>query len=480
MLDINDLAEGKAHCDVTGCSPSPCHTRVAIGVDYTGYETYDYTFRDPATGKEVGDKITGTSGSFMWGHGVNDCFYMAMDDAHRPYKLWRHTMGTAQAKDVCLFTEADEKFWAGIARTDDKRFLVLESSGKITSECYLLDLTEAASPSQQLKLVQAREHDVLYSVETWEDLLLVMTNKDAKNFKLCFAPLSAVGSSDAPEWQDLIPHDPARTLEELSVFKNFLVIYGREGGLAKIWTVNTSEVRAYATAVAAGDTSVPAPKLHAIPSFKGEANCVMEAAAGNYTYEAPFVRYSYSSMVTPNCVVDYFPHGKAAVDTRQWGPAIEEPRAPENAIVRKMQEVPGYDPTLYRTIRTFAKAPDGRDIPMSILYRPDKYKPHHTTTDLADAPYVGASPVLLYGYGSYGMSMDPWFNSDRFSLVDRGVAYVIAHIRGGSEMGRFWYEAEGKLLNKRNTFTVRGARMPPTTMSRIEVIHFDRSHRTMR
>jgi len=402
ILDVNQLAEGQKYCDVGDWSPDPkTHGILAYSVDFSGYETYEVLFKDLATGELLQDRIPNTSGSVEWGKDRGEVYYTTLDDAHRPYKLWRHRLGTPVAEDELLFTEEDEKFWSGIGKTDSGRFLVLSSGGKETSESHFIDLE---SEDRVLQPVAPRRHGVRYSVEHWgEDFFIVTNADDCTEYKLVKTPVVAPG---AENWKDVFPYDPKTKVSYVSCFANHLVLSGRADGLKRFWVLNPRDL-------AQGKREIEMPEP--IYSLSG---------SNNYVFDTDKFRFGYSSLTTPTSVFDY--------DLNQG-----------TMECLKEEEVPNYERGLYTSERTMATARDGTRVMLSLVYRKDAYP---------QGKENGPMPVFLYSYGSYGHSIDPTFSFTRLSYLDRGVVFCIAHIRGGGEMGQYWYEKEGKYLTKKNTF----------------------------
>eukprot|EP00903_Cladosiphon_okamuranus_P021564 g19826.t1 len=407
VLDENVQAEGADYCDIADVSPSPGgHDLAAYAADMTGYETYDVRFRDVATGKDLDDVIAKTSGDVCWGADATTVFYTTQDDEHRPHKLWLHTLGTPQAEDVLLYTEDDQLMWMGIGKTDSERFLTMNVGSKTTSEIRFIDLqgVQGAEAHRGLSLntLAARTEGVRYGAEHWGDDFYMVTNKDGcKNSKLVKAPISSPGSEN---WIDVTPYDPAVCLKGILCFKNHIVLTGRENGLAQLW------IRDMRTG---GSHRLEHPEQ----AYATYSTC-------NMVFDTSTLRFGYQSMVSPRAVFDY------DMDTKV-------------RTLLKEKEVPGYDRSMYTCERTAVKARDGVEVPMSMVYRKDLYP---------DGLAGKKAPCMLYGYGSYGASIEPTFDFTRLSFLNRGMVYVIAHIRGGGEMGRPWYEDGGKYLTKRNTF----------------------------
>jgi oligopeptidase B len=398
ILDHNVLGKGKSHCDVQHVEMSPDHALLAFTVDFTGYETYDIIVRQLATGNQV-DKVEGCAGQIVWGKTNQEFFYTTMDDEHRPHKVWRHKLGQPQSSDECLLTEDDELFWLDIDKTCSGRFLVIDSGSPTRSEVHLLDL-EATGAT--IKQVEPRSEDHRYSVEHWGDHLYIITNTDGCiNSKLMQTPIAATGKKN---WKDVMPYEKTSKLDYLVCFENHVVINGRGNGLkmCKVMDMRTGKVADLKFDEEAYDTY---PKK-------------------NREWKTSRFRYGYSSMVTPHSTFEY---------DMQTG---------EKQLLKE-QTVPKYDRSLYASERVFATAKDGTKVPISLVYRKDcRY-----------AKSKQPSPMMLYGYGSYGICIDPSFDAKGISYLDRGMIFAIAHIRGGGEMGRHWYETEGKYLNKMNTFT---------------------------
>jgi oligopeptidase B len=402
LLDENALAEGNAYLAVADLEMSPDHRLLAYAVDTTGDERYTLRLRDVGAGTELPEAIEGTSYGVAWGDEAT-VFYTRPDEANRPFQAWRHVVGTDPSADVLVLEEPDERFHLGIRRTKDGAFVVLELHSKITSETHLVP---TADPLGAPRLVAERRPGVEYAVEHHGSDLLVLTNDEAENFRLMAAP---DGDPAAANWREVLPHRPEIRLEGIDVFRRHLVCYERVDGCARIRVILLGAEAPFAGPLAAGSL-IDSPELPA--TFAGGANP---------EFDTTVLRYEYTSMLTPRSVFDL----DMATDER---------------ALRKQQVVlGGYDPSAYRTERLWATAPDGMQVPVSVVRR-------------ADVAADGTAPCLLYGYGAYEHSIDPGFSSIRLSLLDRGVVFAIAHVRGGGELGRHWYE-DGKLLHKPHTFT---------------------------
>jgi oligopeptidase B len=395
LLDVNAEAGDAEFFSLGGLDVSPDGTLLAWSSDRDGDEVYELRFRDLASGADLADVVPGTYYGSAWAADGQTFFYVRPDEAMRPYQVWRHTLGTDPAADVLVHQEDDEHFHLSVGTTKDDRFILVHLGSKVTDEVRFLD---AGDPFGPLSIIHPREQDLEYSVEHLDGQFLIVTNADgAEDFKLMSAPVASPGRSS---WTEVVPYRPGITLSGIDVFVNHLVLFERADGTRRIRVRRRSD----------GDE-------HVIE----ELEAVSTSGGGSAEFDTNQLRYSYTSMVTPGSVFDY------DLDTR------------ERVLLKQQPVLGGYDASLYATERLWAVADDGTRVPMSIVYRRDRVR---------DQP----GPAFLYGYGSYEASMDPGFSSVRLSLLDRGFVYAIAHIRGGGEMGRRWY-LEGKLLEKRNTFT---------------------------
>ncbi len=392
ILDVNALAAGKDFMDVGAVEPSPDGRYLAYSVDDQGAEMFTLLVRDLATGEILGPGVPGTSGEVAWASDNRTLFYVLRDESQRPKKVMRHTLGSDPGTDVLVYEEADPSWWVGIGRSLSGRFIQIGTGTLVASETRLIPADDPTAPP---RVVVPRRDEHLYSVADQGDGLWILTNDRHLNFRLVRAPLDDWSES---AWQEVMPAGDRQYLTGLLALRDWLLVFGRQDGLQQVWVRD-----------AAGAT-------HTI-AFPDAVFAV--GAGANAHYEAATVRLRYDSLVTPPTTYDYDP-------------------AARRLTVRKVQEIPsGYDPALYTSERLMAPARDGTLIPVSVVYRKDFRKD-------------GAGPLHLYGYGSYSMAMDPHFSPSRISLLDRGFAYAIAHIRGGDEFGRPWHDA-GRLLNKPNT-----------------------------
>ncbi|WP_097327885.1 S9 family peptidase [Paractinoplanes atraurantiacus] len=391
LLDGNALAEGKDFFALGTFDVSPDGTRLAYSTDFEGDERFTLKIKDLRTGEVFPDEVPDTSYGTAWSADGSVLFYITVDEAWRPYRVWRHTVGRAAADDVVIFEEPDERFWVGVDLTRSEKFIIVEAGSKITSEVRIIP---AETPTADPILVAPREQGVEYSIEHHGHRLLILHNKDAEDFALSYT------SADAPgDWVELIPHEPGTRLESVDAFTRHIVVSQRRDGLTGLRVMVDGSTDSY-------EMEFPEP-LYSV------------GLAGNPEYDTSSVRISYTSMVTPDAVYD------VDLITRTM-------------TLRKQRPVlGGYNPGDYEQFREWAIADDGTRVPISIVARKGVKRD-------------GAA--VLYGYGSYETSIDPYFSIARLSLLDRGVVFAIAHIRGGGEMGRRWYE-EGKLLAKKNTFT---------------------------
>jgi len=400
LLDLNVEAEGLDYLSLGLFELSPDHRLLAYSLDATGSESYTLCFKDLERGVLLDDRITGVSYGLEWANDSRTVFYTVEDHAKRPYRLFRHELGQ-EGEDALIFEEPDELFRVGIGKTKDHAFFVLYIASIETSECRLL---KADQPTSPFRTVEPREKGHRYRIEHRNGLLYILSNRDAANSKLMTVPV------DRPEeanWQEMIPHDPGIMLNGLDMFEGFLGVYERRGGLRSIRILAFDDREGTGTLPAGHEIAFDEP----VYTVSGGSNPM---------YRSQSLRFTYTSLTTPASVYDY------DMSTR------------ERQLLKRQPVLGDFDKDDYESERLFVTAEDGAKIPVSLVYRKGLER-------------NGAHPCLLYGYGAYGASMDPGFSSHRLSLLDRGVVYAIAHIRGGQEMGRQWYD-QGKFLNKRNSF----------------------------
>jgi oligopeptidase B len=393
LLDGNAIAEGHKYFRVGNFAASPNHKLLAYSVDYEGDEAYTIHVKNLATGKLLADTIKNTYYSLEWGNDNATFFYTVLDAAKRPYKVYRHTLGVKRNTLVCH--ETDERFTVELEKTGSRAYILINIGSSLTSEVRYI---KADHPKGRfatlLPRVQETEYDVTHHGDSW----FIRTNEGAKTFKLVEAP---VKDPTRPNWKEVMAARPEATIEGVTAFKDDLVTEERDRGLIKIRIQNFST----------GNTH-----------YIAFTEPVYTASIGaNAEYDTKLLRFNYTSLVTPNSVFDY------NMDTR------------ERELKKQQPVLGGYDPSKYQSERIYATAPDGVKVPISLVYKKGLVQNGH-------------APMLLYGYGAYGISMDPTFSSDRLSLLDRGMIYAIAHIRGGADLGKPWHE-DGRILKKNNTFT---------------------------
>jgi oligopeptidase B len=402
LLDGNELAGDEKFFSMGAFSVSPDARLLAYSTDFTGGERFTLRVKDLVTGKTSPDEIPDTFYGAAWSRDGSALFYVTVDEAWRPYRVWRHMVGSPASKDVIAYEEADEKFWVGIELARSERYLVISTSSKLTSEAWLLD---AAQPEAEFSVVARRRPGVEYSVEhqvraDGTDRLLILHNDHAENFELAEAPVG-----DPSAWTPVISHREDTRLLGVDAFADYLVVHLRRDGLTGLRIVRLD----------GADHEV---------AFGEPVYTV--APGANPEYESRLFRLGYASLITPDSVYDCdMTTGELTLLKRR--PVLPLPGGGD------------YDPGDYEQYREWATAADGTRIPISLVCR-------------KGTPRDGSSPFLLYGYGSYEISVDPSFSIPRLSLLDRGFGYAIAHVRGGGEMGRRWYD-DGKMLRKINTFT---------------------------
>jgi len=395
ILDGDALAKQSTYFKIGGTRHSPDHRLEAWSADLLGSEFYTLRVRRWDTGEDLPDTLTETSGSVVWGRDGSFFFYVRVDENHRPLKVYRHILGTTQADDVLVYEEKDVGWFTRIAESASGRFCIVSGGDHDTTEQRLVDL---ASPDAEPRLIAPREKGVRYSVADRADTLFILTNEGAAiDFRIVTAPLAA---PERANWRELLPHRPGTYIIDIELFAGHLARLERANALPSI------VVRDLATG-----------EEHAI-AFDETAYAL--DMSGGYEFETTALRFVYSSMTTPSEVYDY-------------------DMASRQRTLRKRQVIPsGHDPAAYVTTRVTATARDGAQVPVSLLHRRDLVRD-------------GSAPLLLYGYGSYGMAMPASFSANRLSLVDRGFVYAIAHVRGGADQGWAWY-LDGKREKKTNTF----------------------------
>ncbi len=396
LLNVNKMAKGYDFFNVAGYTTSSNNNLIAYGVDTVSRRLYTLYFKDLTSGEVLNDQIPNTEGRAAWANDNKTVFYALKDTTTlRPYKIMKHVLGTAVASDKVIYTEEDETFNIDVYKTKSKKFLFIISYHTLSTEYRFCD---ADSPDGEFRIIQPRERNLEYNVDHFQDYFYIRTNLDAKNFRLMKTPIDRTTKEN---WTEVIPHSDDILLEGFEIFSNYLVLSERKNGLTQLRIIKWSD------------------RSEHYLDFGEEA--YLAYISMNPDFDTDLLRYGYTSLTTPNSIYDY------NMDTR------------EKTLLKQEEVLGNFDPNNYFTERHFATARDGTKVPISLVYRKGLEKD-------------GNNPLLLYGYGSYGYSTDPAFDSTILSLLDRGFVYAIPHIRGGSEMGRYWYE-EGKLLNKKNTFT---------------------------
>ncbi|PKA84032.1 oligopeptidase B [Ulvibacter sp. MAR_2010_11] len=398
LFNVNEMAEGHSFYNLTSVNVSPDNKWAAFGVDTVSRRKYTIYIKNLETGKIQPQAIELTTGSSTWANDNKTLFYTRKDEQTlRSNQIFRHLRGTDTAKDVLIFTEEDETFNTYVYKTKSDKYLVIGCFSTLTSEFQIL---EANNPSGNFKIFQPRERGLEYGISHMGDSFYVLTNKDdATNFKLM---KTSEKNTTQENWEDVIPHRGDVLMEDIDIFKEFLVVSERNNGLNKLRIIRWDGKEDYY-----------------LP-FDNETYTAYTTQ--NPEFNSKVLRFGYNSLTTPASVIDF------NMDTR------------EKTIMKEVEVLGGkFDKNNYQSERVWATAEDGTKIPISIVYRKGVKK-------------NGKNPLLLYGYGSYGVTIDPYFSSSRLSLIDRGFIFAIAHIRGSEYLGRQWYE-DGKLLKKQNTFT---------------------------
>jgi len=396
MLNVNEMAKGYEFFQVRGLSVSEDNNLLAYGVDTVSRRKYTIYCKNLTTGELLEDVISVTNGGTVWANDGKSFYYTTKDPVTlRTDKVYNHVLGTKQEKDEMIFNEIDETFGTFVYKTKSKKYLVIGSNSTLSTE-YQIALADDVKP--EFKVFQAREKDLEYSISHFGDRFYVKTNLDAKNFRLME---TNENNTLKDNWKEVIPHREDVLLEDLEIFKNYMVLGERKNGLTELRVINQSN-----------------KEEHYI-NFGEETYTAWTST--NLDFDTELLRFGYTSMTTPSSTFDYN-------------------MSTEEKTLLKQQEILGeFNVADYETKRLYAVARDSTKIPISLVYK-------------KGVELDGNNPLLLYAYGSYGYSMDPYFSSTRLTLLNRGFVFAIAHVRGGQEMGRQWYE-DGKLLKKKNTFT---------------------------
>ncbi len=395
MLDVNEMAKGHSYYHVADFSVSPDNKLLVFGVDIVGRRLYTLFFKNLETGEIYADQVLNTTGSGEWADDNKTVFYTMRDETLRPHKIFRHQFGQDSVKDVEIYHEADDTFRTGVYKTKSRKYIMIAVMSTLTTEYRFL---ESSNPTGEFTVVQPRQRNHEYHVAHFGDDFYIHTNWNAKNFRLMKTSVNKTGME---HWQEVIGHRDDTLIEGIEIFEDFLVVEQRYNGLTELRIIEWETWREHK--IDFGEETYTA------------------SVATNPEFASTWLRFNYSSLTTPNSTFDY--HMKTK----------------EKKLLKQQEVVGDFDPSRYHARRLYAVAEDGSKIPISLVYK-------------KGIDSEGGNPLLLYGYGSYGYSIDPFFSSVRLSLLDRGFIFAIAHIRGGQEMGRYWYE-EGKLLKKMNTFT---------------------------
>lgn len=396
LLDVDAMAEGKKYFSLSGFTVSENNELLAYGVDELSRRQYTIEIKNLITGTVYAERITGTAGDPVWASDNATLFYTANNPVSLlSEKIKKHRLNTAPADDVVVYEETDKSNYIGVEKSKNNRYIFILSQATVSSETFYIP---ADQPDAAFRSFQPRMKEVLYEVYALEDRFLIITNQYALNFRLMETPLD---QTTADHWKEIIPHRSEVLLQGLEVFQHFIVINERKHGLASL---RVRELNSGKEHYIHFEEAAYTAAFHANPEFNSNT-----------------LRYSYTSLTTPASIYDY------DMCTR------------EQQLKKRQEVLGGYSPQDYTTERIDAVAKDGTKIPISIVYRKGFEK-------------NGKAPLLLYSYGAYGISMDVGFNSTRLSLLNRGFAFAVAHIRGGQDLGRQWYE-DGKLMKKLNTFT---------------------------
>lgn len=394
ILDLNEIAKHHEYTKLGCYKISPDHKYLAYSLDHNGYETFTLLFKDLETGEILEDKIENTCVTGEWSVDTSTFFYTVLDSAQRPYQIFSHKLKTDSKEDKLIYHEKDEAFYVNISKSNDNKYLFITMVSKTTSEAYYIN---AEKIDEEMKLIEPRKKDIEYYLEHKDGFFYIVHNYDnAINFKVSKV---AVANPEQKNWTDVIPHNDNVRIDFIHCMKDYLVIYERSNGLKHIRIKNDTV-----------DYYIDFPE----PVYTFEP-------AKNRDYNSNLLRFEYESLTTPESIYDF------NMETK------------ERELKKQYEVLGGYNPEEYQSERVFAPANDGTMIPISLVYKKGMQK-------------TGNNLLYLYGYGSYEISIDPAFSSNRISLLDRGFVYAIAHIRGGGDMGRDWYE-NGKFLNKKNTFT---------------------------
>ena len=396
ILDVNILAEGKSYFQVGQATCSTNQQLLAFAADEVGRRIYTIHFKNLATQEILKDQIPGVTGNFVWAADQQSIFYSKQDpETLRSYQIFKHILGTPTTQDLLIYEELDEEFSCMVHKTKSEKFILIHSESTISSEVRFI---QADQPTASPQMLQPRIAHLEYAADHYGDYFYIRTNDQAQNFKLVKAPIA---NPSRENWIDVVPDRPEVLLEDFDLFSKYLVTQERSNGLTQI-RIQPWEGEGHSLA------------------FEDETYTAYVGT--NPEFDTDVLRFGYNSLVSPSSIYDYH------MVTRQ------------KSLLKQQEVVGGHEPSDYHSERIWAKAADGVLVPISLVYQKSTFSK------------TGKNPVLLYAYGSYGYSMDAYFSSNRLSLLQRGFVFAIAHIRGGEDLGRVWYE-DGKLLKKKNTFT---------------------------
>ena len=400
VLDPNDLADEGEYLGLGVLDVSPDGRWLAYAVDRTGDERHSLRFRDLTDGTEASETIEDVSYGFAWAADSRTCWYTTIDEAERPHQVWRHEVGTGRDADVRAFEEPDERFHVSVGASRSGDVAVISAGSAVTSESWLLD---AHAPGEAPRLIAAREQGIEYSVAHRPGELFVASNHGgAEDFALWRVPLDGVRAADIAAWELVVAHEPGRRISGVEAYAGHLVVHGRSNGSTALWLLD--------------------PASGSMAAFPMDDEVGTLSPGSNPSFDATSYRFAYQSLATPPSVIE------------------QDIASGDRTVLKQLPVLDGFDPTEYETALEWAVADDGTRVPISVVRRPGAQR--------AGQP----SPCVLYGYGAYEASMDPWFSIARLSLLDRGVTFAIAHVRGGGELGRRWYE-DGKFGAKQHSFS---------------------------
>ncbi|MFD2585007.1 S9 family peptidase [Pedobacter vanadiisoli] len=395
LLDVDQLAKGHAYYSATGFSISPDNKLLAYGVDMVSRRQYTIQVKNLETGETLKDAITNTQGAVAWANDNKTFFYTSKNPVTLlSEKIKKHVLGADAKSDAVVYDEKDNTNYIGVGKSKNGRYIFIASQGTLTSEYKIIDADHPESP---FKVFAARTKDVLYDVMPVDGRFLILTNWNAKNFRLMQCPLD---KTEKENWKEVVPHRANVLLESVEEFKDYTILSERKNGLTELRVLKNDGSDYY---------------------IKFDEPVYDAGVGANPEYNSTTLRYSYTSLTTPSSTYDY------------------DLAKQEQKLMKQQEVLGGYNAKDYVTERVFATAKDGTKVPIALVYKKGFKK-------------NGESPLLLYGYGSYGANSDVYFSSPRLSLLNRGFVFAIANIRGGQEMGRQWYE-DGKLMKKKNTFT---------------------------